>query len=107
MQLVPQICKDKPIASIATLTTLVAIFSGVFLFEDRYVHAAQFNKYMEQQQKTLETLQTQQQKGLDTLYRQITEDELFALELKRSGGKASAIDEARIEHLKRRLQQHD
>lgn len=94
--------KDHPYKSaLSILTSIATIVLFVWAVEGHYVRAADFSQY----QKRQEQFQLQQKEALKSFQRQQLDNQLFDLEFKVQNGTATPLDRAKIERLKRQLQE--
>lgn len=84
--------KKEVVMAIAVLASILTIFTGIAFVEDRYVHAADFSAYAENQQKALKDFRVQN-----------LEDKIFELDFKEQSGQATALDRALKERFKNQL----
>lgn len=103
-QVMPKVVKQNPIKSALTMIASVAAVVVFFwTVEDRYVSAADFQNFQNQQQRFVDQIQKQQRDSLSSFRRQMLEDELFELELKVQQGTATNVEKAKINRIKRQL----
>lgn len=90
-----EVMKQNPIKAALTMIGSVAAVAVFFwAVEDRYVSAADFRQFQQQQQQSITELR-----------RQMLEDKLFELQLKANEGTATNIDKAQILRIQRQLSQ--
>lgn len=103
--MMPKVVKQNPIKSALTMIgSVAAVVVFFWMVEDRYVSAADFQQFQQQQKTFVDQIQRQQRDSLSLFRRQMLEDELFELELKIQQGTATNVERAKVNRIKRQLQ---
>ena len=92
--------KENPIkTALSTISSIAAVVMFIWAVNSHFVSAADFSKYQQRQ----EQFQQQQQESFKAFQRQQIDNELFELEFKVQQGNATPLDRAKIQRLKRQL----
>ncbi|HEY6436104.1 MAG TPA: hypothetical protein VIY47_05915, partial [Ignavibacteriaceae bacterium] len=94
-----QTIKENPwIVLLGSSGTIITVVATLFTIDSRYAHAADVEKNYQQVQRTV-------QETSITLRKQMLEDKIFELDVKRGqqDGKLSPVESALLERYKRQL----
>jgi len=105
-QIMKKISKTSALfkSSLAIIGTFIGVFVAMWAVEDRYVSAADFSQYQQRQEAFSIQQHTAQENRYRDFRKQQIDDQLFELEFKVNQGTATPLDKAKIERLRRQLQ---
>jgi hypothetical protein len=89
---------------LGALVAVTSLVIYIWMMEDRYLKASDFLQYQQQQQLNYQSIRDDTRKSLNNFRKQMLEDQLFELQLKKEEGTATNIEKARIKRIKRQLE---
>lgn len=100
--------RNNPIKSaITTIASVAAVVVFFWAIEDRYVSAADFQKFQQWQVEQMERQTKKYDNSITSFRRQLLEDELFELQLKAENGTITPVERAKLLRIQRQLRSLD